>query len=1081
MADVMRKIVIIDDDVGTTIPTKTELELVYEKMKLNHPHIPPYVFDNMYRLDVNEVEDVVSNIPSMLIRNIENHIILLKSTKGHFGIDIQFNSPMLYLTDGDEVRRIAAYQRIKIMGFVLNKCRYTFKDINDAIDQINKATYVIERSKSYYNSTGLYNLLVDDTSPYYTISHVKLGNPSPPQLKWQSPSEFDNYKYLLRSTKETFLADIGAHQLWDAYKSIRLWKNTSILVPPQPKQLLLNQTKMYRNSLIKYTASKLFNKTEGLTDSERDIVQTNVNTIVERYNQIQNNNCQHLSLLTNVLKNTNLVGTNRFPVKDWELLKEIAPRLNSNEMSQCTLCKLDALCPHYYDSLDGKNDKETLLSYTDHTNSDQTSYYCKICGDLLIKNIMISVNKDLGYGGGIIHDPLTQSIYNNVVSIVRLYVKFHKHTDSDLIVRTVVDTITPYIRSEEIRLQQVKTNTSTKIDMTIYMYITIYTYATIIKLISVYPDMISFNVPSFLKKQKVVGGDSTIKINGKQLQFLFKVAISLILVSKRSTMNKITSLTDVDIKKLLILSYKRVMKLQIKQVNVKQDNTIEFVGDSPFYKYIYQICPGKTISDTLNTTDTKLLSSVNSYTNVNNCQNKVVIKDNYFGYDINKYKKYVSDSLTSVLNYLKGGELDHSVIEQESALFIDRNISTYIQYETYFLPPQVYKYNQPSPNKHYCLDGTRHAFNTYIYKLNDKIVEITKTDLRKWVNDPKLNSDFVRMTLVDIKCSNCNKPQSNTTHPDESKLADIVLHNMDKVQFYNFYQVRCPVSNTHMWNGDVCSQCQLTHQNMRNKDDEYYKKYISTFINYKETVIQRKLQSVARDRINTNGGVVWLDNYNQDKLIELDNIKDGNIMKLANMISLSYERVLFIGLSTKYYYQQIESTRFTIPKDIAEQDYILANAKVRVYINMAIVKYTLLKNGNVGIDVDLKEIYNETKATLPNVSVSFYNTKLWKASFTNVDCKNTHRQLIGFLAYIVTQYPVPFVKYVMDKIYTSERLSSKPNRYKKNIIQNKGGIVTENNTEEFDVVQVDQLNKENFDPFNTDDLDYDQSEVYNDL
>lgn len=1220
MASSVQQIVVLDVDDTYQEQTKTEIELHYDQLKISNPDIEPHIFDEM--LDMQTVKTygmIQSNIPTILIRNIANNIMLLSNRKqsaDQYQISMQFNSPVTMMLN-DKYMQAASHSMVNVVGFIYdtnkpkkfigfgesyyqqfgdrnlismgftNVFQYPgsqthslqnsvfrskhdpitviFKNAETAVDDINKAIDIHVQNTNHYitGNIAMLKMMSDKRSPYNITTNVRVFKRQIcPRFSdvFTFPLLKDKFPFLNNTWKMTFIPDVIAHHLWPLYKHIRILgpthpKSTQMLedikskmVVDHRQRVIDNNKKLYQYKLsyIEYIAHKLFEKSEKkLTDEERSVVTTNYENYVNMNNQIKNNTCQHIMLLENVLNNATLAGSPRFPTSHWDRLKELVPNKSDAEINTCNLCHLKVLCPHYYSLFDYVGSEagkfNILMNYVDHVNTHKYAYFCKICGDLLVKNIETLSGKSRdGYGTkSVSFDPTEQKIYNNITSIMRLYVKISPNTDAKVIQRSIQNIITPHILDEERRLLQIKTNTSLIVDMTIYVYIAVYTYAAIVKLISYYPTLISFNVPQFLKRGSKKGGDDianndnsnndvvtdkpSIKINVKQLQQLLKISISLILISKRSAMNKIISMTDNNIKNLLIAAYKRITNFGVKQMTISQPYHIEFIEDTPFYKYLTMKCEYKNITDALNHSVTEIIRMENPFSNVKLCsiaKHNIPVKNDYFKFDNAKYDTYISDSFTGMMNYVIEKQyaepIDELIKKQtddgikyaelEAKLFMPKQLSKYMAYETYFRPYDKYQYRKPHAYYNNCKDGRRHKFNIYIYTHGGKKYEIVGKDIKSWIMDDVKNKIFVQMKMVDKRCSICKDIQSEVSKiiygKSSDKISDdittILQTNMDVISFYNYYQNKCSVKLMHLWDDVKCVHCKITRTDMTSQNVDVYNKFKKKFQDDLQAGIKKYVNYSKRQLSKKTAAERWIaKNSVQNKALNIDSAAS---IKLSKIISKNHRLMSNLGLSSMYKYSTIKSGKSNPAHSGTFVEFIHGIIRLRLYINVIVVEYLRIKNGaSLKLRDVPKQIYNSfgNINSAPNIDLTFYNSKLYKQSFVTNNqnlqvLRDIHRQLILTLSTILVtlvEKTTPsnqknmeiFAKYIMDNIFQMEQYSSFPNKFKKAIVQSGASVYTEHNHEGVHVENIDDINMNDFDPFGMNDADFDQAEVFTDM
>ena len=126
------------------------------------------------------------------------------------------------------------------------------------------------------------------------------------------------------------------------------------------------------------------------------------------------------------------------------------------------------------------------------------------------------------------------------------------------------------------------------------------------------------------------------------------------------------------------------------------------------------------------------------------------------------------------------------------------------------------------------------------------------------------------------------------------------------------------------------------------------------------------------------------------------------------------------------------------------------------------IEYKKLINGkSVKLTGELKEIYNKIHdlSKLPKLQSLDHKTRLATYNPSTIDVRGLHCKLVSILAGSliglmnsasnIDKGPINmFIKYVMEIILRTEKLSSYPQKYRKSIVQNGGSDHTENNQEE---------------------------------
>jgi hypothetical protein len=1217
---------------------ETEIDIIYNRLKIDNPNIHPHIFDSIMQIEMQPSSNIniMSNIPAMLIKNIIGSVSLIThesisnrpSNKQNalnesgklYHIPVQFNEPLLTLvgSNNGKTRQYASHDMINATGYVLNiditpnmsfqsfqrrpnpwelsamgtyshylyptdhgrsqehtyqtvplysatrpLVQYVFNNPNDALMKIQSTMSVIKQYNNYYQHNNPIilewaNMVSTSTLPssirFHSNQKTTLG--VIPEVHKLFPIMNQRMGYY------GFLGDIMLHNQWESYKHAQILGANHPRVKDTHRKTIINASSdnttrikfKRRQVYLKYLSHELFDDNfNALGTSDQNIILTKYKHEITMEDQIRTNKCQHVNLYKNVMAHAHVRGI-RFPTGDWQRLKDIVPLIVNDSVNTCTICKLPALCPHYYAMFDHCVDelskkpvsqddqskhgdlRDVLMKYVG-THSNSTSYYCKICGDMLIKSIDTRVGKAVdGYGyKSISFDPLEQKIWGNVTGIMNSYVHVKMATDINSLVQSVVALITPHILREESRLMQIKTNSTIVIDMTMYVYIAIYAYAALIRFISFYPKLLEFNVPSFMKRSTrsksapATGGNqltstavdnvkpkSPTVANVRDLQRSFQIALSLILISKKSALAKIAGITDAAIKNMLIDAYKRINNIKMKRITIDRPYNIEFIMDTRWVKYIVSRL-GKnkdnTVQQVLHGTVDQISKLANPFEKITSPPINIPQGSNYFGFDPVLYEKYLTTSLSGLLTYLKDAHYTKPTIsliqdenvkrakykEQEAKLFEHRQMVNHVTYESYFRPYDPYKYVKPHSYYNYCKDGQTHEFDIHIYSEKSKgLTEIHENDIKSWITDSVKNKKWQLLKRTDVKCSKCNVTrssiQSTIYGKDSTKLDDhlskIRNRDMDTVSFYNYYRNRCPAKLLHNWSTGKCEHCKITRGDILNKSTSVYNKWLKQFHSDISKQSVRQVNYYERMRKHDNGSQQWVaSRLHVSKVVP---VNGSAVTKLANVIDVQTSQIVYIGYSRRFKYNSIKSGKIDPSANATDADISDAVTRARRYVFIAIIEYQRIQHGdNIKLWDVPKQIFNNYRdiATTPKIDMSILQTDHLN-NFGAPPTKILHQYLIGTLASILhglinrsspaqVDNTITFVKYVMNVIFWMEKFQSLPDRYKRSVVQNGGQTKTEDNNEEYASNEVDST-VDGFDPFGMDEVDFDSAEVFTD-
>jgi len=93
------------------------------------------------------------------------------------------------------------------------------------------------------------------------------------------------------------------------------------------------------------------------------------------------------------------------------------------------------------------------------------------------------------------------------------------------------------------------------------------------------------------------------------------------------------------------------------------------------------------------------------------------------------------------------------------------------------------------------------------------------------------------------KCKYCKLLLTQASKSNNSKIDLALDERMLMEAFFEFYTIACPIKDAHIFESDKCIQCGVTKSQLINLDQSYYKKYSSTYINHRKSIIALLLKS----------------------------------------------------------------------------------------------------------------------------------------------------------------------------------------------------------------------------------------------
>lgn len=1020
----------------------------------------------------------------------------------------------------------------------------------------NNHSFIMQYMNRHY-----YNHMFDQRQPPHSlIKHKRIAFTQPKRTVINTDAG-----------RAKFLNDITINGLWDLWAHVTVLglsnkhtQNIYDLVNMRPKTTvridMYAAEERYRQSYYNYLARKMYNKLwRDLDKKQRETTHTKYMWEIDIDKQIRSNTCEHISLFNTLIKSVGIYRDKSWPYKSWERLKSIVPMKHPNSINTCNLCGMKALCAHHYQMIDIDDPKAlraAMMKFVSERSLSARSYYCHICGDMLVRNIESVVEIDNGQytGQNITFDPTVHRIWSGVAGIVHTYIQVSKAMNINVIIKSINTIIKPFIMNEEAQLMKVRTNTSQTIDMALHVYISVYAFAAIIKFISHYPNDIRFNIPTFLKRAthgrpqtQAEGGASRAQpleqqaqpprhgvVDTKRLQQLFKIALSLILISKRSALAKTTGITDESLKSLLMSAYRRVVKTQVRRVVVSAPSySIELDRDSVF-KYLTRgraVPPNKTdiIRYAVNWTD----RVVNADGNAHGLEPKLYAE--YIKWSRDDMAKYTEQSGKPV-EYIKmkdNNDKTAKIRDEYETMLFSPKMEKYEAIDTYFVPINVSSMRKPiHPYYRYCSDGKPHQFDTFMYiDGRGKLIAIAKSELKSWISTPTKNKEWVTFQYVDRRCSVCDVSISDITetviNDKSNKVAKSITSAVDRLldidNFYMYYESRCPIGGNHKFNSSgACinnpnsttyttstrpssveaktKTCGMSRQSITGKDSAVYDQWMAEFKQEKSNSMLSWSRYHAVGRSQFNSSSIW--SSKQDKWNgEASNWKpsnvQANIAALVRIANVKPEQITTLGMSGAWEYKCILNKSVN-PVNNATIS-IIADAIIRLrdYIHTAVISATRIKNGkDMKLFGQLRDLFGKYTDILkvPAIDTSFYSSRIYHLSFAPIETKSggllMHTQLIGVLAHILTTYitqtppnqqqtSTEFVKYMVSTFIGNEMKQSKPDRFKRSVVVGRLRSRQDGDDEEYEVVDIHDVDTGD-DPFSMDDMGFDAGEVFDD-
>lgn len=837
--------------------------------------------------------------------------------------------------------------------------------------------------KYFYTQNLLYmNSILSNTKPYDIIKPTKNNESKLDKEKYSTFVKTLNSIYsntlISHDNKKILLMDIYNGGLWDIYQLIKIrgLDSESVQNIIDEKKRLSEKRSHQLNKQAKLNTALLLNVKKNnvslelfkkpylsLSEKEKSVVDLTHEKRLAFEEQSKSNNCIHIKILTKTMKSSK--PGRPFNTYAWEGLKKLIPKNEEDKLLQCNICKFLVLCPHHYDLFEYRQNNRTnittdsqfrrnlMFKYADKTPIDNV-IYCKICGEMLIKKYNEQHAKfiqgkfvEIAYE----QDEIQSMVWKNVKNVIQYSVNFNIITDVNLLTSNITSTILPFIKEKIMRLEQNKTRDYEQTQDMTHLYVFLYTYAMLVRIMSHYPKDLFFKKGNYKK----LGGQETINI--KTLQYLLKHALEIILRNKQSLINKLPKINNASVKALFITAFKNVSRLNIS-AGIVGKNIPEHIITNVVYKYLlYALRKHDTI---IQEQDIKKVLGV-SFDELNNLEymlDKAKIPNNWKSNTYNpvidkdqveNYNNYVNGSFQHFIMFVKNKIYTHPLnsLEREAheneymkllvyENFIFNKARNYIRKPMYAygkINYGVYVYKKIPLNEIFCKNGIKHLFNIFIYKAQNTTIEISDKNIHEYMFDKKQNNTLQTMELVDVKCSKCFVLKSKTNTINQRDISDSldVINSMKS--FYNLYIFKCPVQNIHIFKKNKCIQCGATKQILTGKDAIYYEKYKKNFQEY--IAREQKVEiTQTRQKQKPIEKLTWTKN-------------DEYISRLAAIMKVSENLVLSIGLVEGNNYNSF------LAGELNSNRYESQLLQVESYVNNIFIDYEKLRNDKASKTLEL--------------------------------------------------------------------------------------------------------------------------------
>ena len=489
------------------------------------------------------------------------------------------------------------------------------------------------------------------------------------------------------------------------------------------------------------------------------------------------------------------------------------------------------------------------------------------------------------------------------------------------------------------------------------------------------------------KKFKYVSGGKVITDSKMAEKIYLNTAIKLLFISKDSIISRLTNMTPDFIKQIFVKTAYAWANKYIKPIQIEQESQSHILGNvilmDPFYRYLIYVqnLSGKKvefadIKRALGRDEKAIIADIKN--NVGMFNTVEDVKPWHVPSKKPNFDEYTFQSFNMCLDYYRdevyakhfipqhaqvGEYYDKykNLIELEKKIWYEMSKEKAVSSLKIDIPVNlVRKYNNFSPNiidlaQHYCSSGERHKTGAYIYKHNNKDVEITKAEINEWLNSKNTThlAQYEKLVLVDEKCEKCNKYIRSAKSAKTSNSLLTMFSKLDDITaFYQYYETRCPKGNLHEMSKLKCSICGFETEFSRTRDAKYYDKYKSAFNDIqqeKKTIIIQSLERVA----------------NKKPLLKAEKVDYKytlrNTAEWSQITGINYNLIVNIGLYYNVKYIDLESSSVNPSKTTTfSQSRAL---RFKTHILRIIREYSTIINYEKVIDFPLwmRELLDEQK------------------------------------------------------------------------------------------------------------------------
>ena len=681
-----------------------------------------------------------------------------------------------------------------------------------------------------------------------------------------------------------------------------------------------------------------------------------------------NNKCAHVKVYRGF---RNSFSNEHANTKFNELKKFFKPTSARDSMIQCNVCGFDIICPHIREltelELMGKNYSDIKAKLTKYIDSAHVKdqYYCKICGEL------ISSLEAFGDVSGVVtathmDEELKNFIWGEV-AITMKYLKFAAMVNVSSLITATRDAIYPFIFEIEKQILKSKTNTVDEIKAKKRLFITIYTFAYLLRVVAKHRNV-------EFKGFKARGKNPLID--------LIKFVIDLISVSRNIIIREIPGMTIDIIKNKLIEAYKSLQEATTTVITHGQtEDLVNSLMLDPVYKYLYtmtildEILHGKTpkrgrmdmvdridsimgesIPKLEKSTDVfkyanvpkftwnrgdklkKLVGAVRSLEKYNDGLKYYTVRSFELFMSALRRRLYIEPMYIDVSSDRKTMMIDarfrdphekymHEFQELHASeiillkyrdMYYAKNFTTFSKGGS-----RRYIHQTTKLGRVYDENGISHSWGIYIY-VDGAPVEVKTSEIIAMTESGKQ----FKHKIIDKKCLRCGVKWSDVDKLDDTKIRAALDIRYSLGNFYRFYENRCPIGGLHEYanvaagaGAPTCKKCGYVGTDI---SIDFYNKHASAYARERDEFAIKDIASTY-----VNKPPADLSRYKDDYATWTPNF--NTILELANAVKINHRLLSALGAVEKIEYVDVTNGNYIPPEAENRND-------TRIYVLVTHVK-----------------------------------------------------------------------------------------------------------------------------------------------